>query len=413
MKKIILIGPQDWFADSFVYFIEKGFKGIVIKINNSYRGYDNNYYLLNQLGYKILNVDDLDIGKIGLDENTLVLSGPNFAGDLKSLSNFKFPSMEALEITYNISKYNRENKCGAKVVKWFNGDTGFCSQEMVDFFNYKIKYVDVLIFDNDLMKEFVLKNIPNAKNIKSYVSWLETPLERFVQNNICKKIDKKFISLGRLFSSKQIPVKYLSYDFINHDINRKLIDNIIFGWQSNRIYFILYIFGIAITIKKKLAMPFNLAGGINDISIVYKDRNIFFDKHKKYAFGLSHFYDIFDNSINNFLLNKDFYFSINGQNIANNINAQKELYYQFCNVPSKDITYLMNGIIPVISHNLHNIYRQLTDKKMAILVKQPNDIADLQYMHIDDILEYKSNIYKNRELFTFEKSGELLINLLN
>lgn len=65
-------------------------------------------------------------------------------------------------------------------------------------FNEKIKYLDALIFDNSLLEEFVLKNIPNANNIKRYLGWMETPLERFVKNNTDAKINKSCISLGRV-----------------------------------------------------------------------------------------------------------------------------------------------------------------------------------------------------------------------
>ena len=89
------------------------------------------------------------------------------------------------------------------------------------------------------------------------------------------------------------------------------------------------------------------------------------------------------------------------------------MYYSFSNVPSKDITYLMYGIIPIISHNLHNVYMELINKKIAIQISNIKDIDKYLNMKEDDILEYRKNIYNNRDVFTFEKSGELLINLLN
>ncbi|WP_307971155.1 hypothetical protein [uncultured Brachyspira sp.] len=65
-------------------------------------------------------------------------------------------------------------------------------------FNEKIKYLDALIFDNSLLEEFVLKNIPNANNIKMYLGWMGTPLEIFIKNNTDAKINKSYISLGRV-----------------------------------------------------------------------------------------------------------------------------------------------------------------------------------------------------------------------
>ena len=417
MKKIILVGPQDWFVDSFIYFIEKGFNGIVIKLKNTTLVYESNYAILKQVGYDIIEANNLDINNLKLDEQTLVISGPNFGGDIISHAHRKKYSEEVLDITYNISKYNKDNNCGAKVIRWFNGDTAFGTQNSVNLFNEKIEHLDALIFDNSLLEEFVLKNIPNARNIPRYLSWIETPLERFVKNNTNTKIDKKFISLGRVLCSSKMNYrgKYISYGYIpSPGINRKNIDNIILGWQSNSDITIAKLFGIKITLKKKRKyLPLNLAGAIEDVNKIYFDRESFYNNYGTVAFGLSHFYDIFNKSIDNFIRNKDFYFSLDGQSIAYTIKSQKEMYYSFSNVPSKDITYLMYGIIPIISHNLHNVYMELINKKIAIQISNIKDIDTYLNMKEDDILEYRKNIYNNRDVFTFEKSGELLINLLN
>lgn len=414
MKKIILIGNQCWFADSFIYFIEKRFKGIVIKIDGS--GFHRNYYIFEKIGFQVIDLQDFEIDKLGLDENTLVISDYNFGGDIKSIIDKPY-SEKVLDIAYKISKYNKKNNCGAIVVRCINGDTGFGSIEKVNLFNEKIKYLDALIFDNSLLEEFVLKNIPNANNIKRYLGWMETPLERFVNNNINDKIDKSFISLGRILCSTKIDYKdkaiFYGY-YEDNPIDRKYIDNIILGYQENLDYLIIKLFGIRLSIKKKRKVfPLNLAGGTNDINKIYNDRKYFFTNYSHIAFGLSHQYDIFNNSIENFLRNKDFYFSLDGQNICSNILSPKEMYYAFINNPSKDVTYLMNGIIPLISHNLHNVYKEFIDKKMAILIKTEDDIENTLNISDYEILEYRENIYKNRHLFTFEKTADLLINLLD
>ncbi len=84
-------------------------------------------------------------------------------------------------------------------------------------------------------------------------------------------------------------------------------------------------------------------------------------------------------------------------------------YYAFCNNPSKDVTYLMNGIIPLISHNLHNVYKSMTDKKMAILIKDKSDFRKLLKMSDDEIQEYRDNIYNNSDLFTFDRTAQRII----
>ena len=87
-------------------------------------------------------------------------------------------------------------------------------------------------------------------------------------------------------------------------------------------------------------------------------------------------------------------------------------YYAFINNPSKDIGYLMNGIIPLISHAEHNVYKEMLKNKMAILIKTPEDINKVLNMSNEEIQEYRDNIYKNRALFTFDHVGEMILNEL-
>ena len=69
----------------------------------------------------------------------------------------------------------------------------------------------------------------------------------------------------------------------------------------------------------------------------------------------------------------------------------------------------MNGIIPLISHTEHNVYKEMVNKKMAILIKKTEDILNVLNMSNEEIQEYRDNIYKNRDLFTFDHVGEMII----
>ena len=133
----------------------------------------------------------------------MILSGPSFSGDILSLKGRQDScenSIERLEIVHKLSHYNHSHNCGAKIVLIFNGDTGFGSQKMVDFFNEKIQYVDALMFDNDLLKEFILSNSSVARTKQALIGWLETPLKRYVLHQKRKPLHK-IISLGRCLSA--------------------------------------------------------------------------------------------------------------------------------------------------------------------------------------------------------------------
>ncbi|MEI0700072.1 hypothetical protein R4K92_14240 [Brachyspira intermedia] len=414
MKKIILIGTQCWFVDSFLFFIEKGFDGFFIKIKTKNPFFEKNYSILEEIGFKGISIDELDLDQLGLDDQTLIISGSAFS-DTNSLSVHKEYSFDLINVLYEISKYNVEHKCKAKVIRYFNGDTGFSSKETANFLNEKIKYVDTLIFDNNILEELVLNNIPNAVNKNRFIGWVETPLERYIQFNDNNNIENTGILLGRMMTASY-------FDFKNKltiygtlfpiPIQNNNNNNIFIGYTNNEKYFIIYFLGIKISFKKKIKkIVYNMSGN-DSFSNILQYRKLFFENHSNITFGLSHLYDSFNGSNKSFLENKDLFLSISGQNLAHSIFSNTEMHYAYCNNPSKDISYLMNGIIPLISHNIHNVYKDMIDKKMAIIINSQEDINKVLEMSKEEIIEYRNNIYKNRDIFTFERVGNFMISLL-
>ncbi|HEC1752120.1 TPA: hypothetical protein R1712_001655, partial [Campylobacter lari] len=140
------------------------------------------------------------LDRLNLHKNTIVVGGGYFSGGIDSLKDIEKCSLEELEILYQISKFNYENHCNAFIIRYFNGDTGFSSKYIADFFGKKIKYVDLLIYDNVNLQEFVMHNVEVAKNKKFIIGWIETPLKRFVFNG-SDKYNKNFISVGRILNS--------------------------------------------------------------------------------------------------------------------------------------------------------------------------------------------------------------------
>ena len=402
MKQLIAIGEGCWFIDSFEYFIDKGFDITVIKTQNKLKWFYKNYDILSELGAKVLEYENSAdfLKKLNLSPETIVLCGGNFCGDVDSFFEFKDIGLEELDILYSISKFNHDNQLGAQIIRYFNGDTCWGTQENVDIFNKKIKYVDTLIFDNDLLKEFVMSNIPEAKNKKALLGWIETPLKKYVKHNQSKEYSKEFISIGRILCSKPLYRSIFEQTIFYPNPHKK------FKGVKKLLY------KIHNYLIKRRKSSYSLAGQ-NSLSTLRHDREIFYATHKEICFGLSHFYDIFRGSISSFKKNKDLFFSLTGQSLCSNILAAKEAFYAFTNNPSKDIGYLMNGIIPIISHAEHNVYKEMVKRKMAILVETQDDILAVLKMSDKEIQEYRDNIYANRDLYTFDHVGEMIINQLD
>ncbi|EEQ0769197.1 glycosyltransferase family 8 protein, partial [Campylobacter jejuni] len=156
---------------------------------------------------------------------------------------------------------------------------------------------------------------------------------------------------------------------------------------------------------------YGLAGG-KKLQFVIKDRVDFYNKYSEICFGLSHFYDAFENGNDEFYKNKYFYFSHEGQNIKFKRYSPKEMYYAFVNNPSKDIVYLMNGIIPIVSRK-DGHYKELIEKKMAIFIDNIQDFEKILNMPVSKIYEYRENIYNNLDLFTFENVASKIIDEFN
>jgi GT2 family glycosyltransferase len=421
-RKLVILGSMAWFADSFVYFREQGFLVYVLLPIEVYKPsiFSKNFDVFKELGFNIINYTHVDsdtaFKRLKLDKNTLIISGGNFGGSLDSLDGFRYLSLYELDMLHKISKYNHDNSLGAKVIRFFNGDIGWGSRLMADVFNEKIKYVDILLFDNDLLKEYVCANISSAKEKKHILGWLETPLERFVRENKSVKVKKVFLALGRTLCSTVVnyPAKIVSY------VNK----------HPNFIFRVREKFGLE-------QRQYSLACGGLDVAdnackITYRDRELFFDRHKSITFGLSHFFDTFKGSVENFGKYRNIMFSLNGQHLeysdldkfANagvdkycfpngwqpyGIHQHWHAFFPFITNPSKDVSYLMNGIIPLISHTEHNLYKEFVNRKMAILIKDVTDFKRVLKMTKEDIFEYRKNIYKNRELFTFDHVADALM----
>ncbi len=398
-RKLIWIGAGCWFADSLLWFKEHHVDVTVVRVKKDVRWFKTNYAFFSAFGFRIINNDTDDIQELcrTLDENTLVVGGGYFGGDVPTLSLIRGLSLEELDVLYQISKYNHDNACGAKTLRYFNGDTGFGSQAMMSLFNQKIQYVDTLMFDNDLLRDFVMHNSQEARSKVSLVEHMETPMKQYVLHNT-KPIEHCMISMGRCFSQ----FNFIANNSLNLPIRfypprsrgkRRFIDRLL--------------------CRKVRPSSFWVAGRLENIDRLYAERKEFAKWEGSCAFGLSHMYDIFYNSVERFRSNRDYYWSPVGQLSANGAACATEQYYAFSNTPSKDVTYMMFGIIPLISHTEHSYYKTLVDKKMAILIKKKEDLKNVLSLSDKEIQEYRDNIYTNRDLFTFDHVGTVLMNLIN
>ena len=208
MKKLIWIGEGCWFPDSLVWFKEHDVALYVVHTRPEYLWW-RHYTLFAPFCTILESKTEADMAQIYnlLDHETLVLGGGNYHNlSRECVGAGVFKSGEAqLEVLYQISKYNKEHHKGAKVVRWFNGDTGFGNEKVAQTFTEKTKYVDTFMFDNDQLKEFIFANIPTAAEKECLYGWIETPLERFCYHNT-GKIKRKICSLGRMLCSSPPPL---------------------------------------------------------------------------------------------------------------------------------------------------------------------------------------------------------------
>lgn len=401
-KKVILIGFGSYFTDLFQSFKDKGFELICIQLTQKVDWF-NNYELLKTIGFKFIHDEPTMsyIKDIELTPNTIILRG-TYSGDGDQFpQEIKNICKREMEIFYEFSKKNKLNKNGAKAILCFCGDNIYKTSKYINWFSEKSKYSNLLLFDNDLIKKYVTKNIPNLASKKSIIAYFETPLLKNVYHNKSSNINtKEFISLGRNICSFSID-KYVN--IIRFPIKKGIAKNI----YEDIVYKIKY--KTLKNFRKKL--KFCLAGQ-KEIKVLKKDRELFFNLFQNYAFGISHIYNLFDNDISNIMKNNEL-FDYRCSDFINFDDYKIPQVYTVFNTASKDVTYLMNGIIPIIPHKEHSFYKMLYDKKMAIVVESINDLKKLYDIDYKEIQEYRDNIYANRDIFTFDHLGEILINSLN
>lgn len=396
---------MEWFADSFKYFIKKGFQLIVIKPELSVAHYEKNYKIFKALGGKIIlcnssNIDNL-IPQLNLNSNTLIFRS-SYYGKSENLKKpiYKHSILE-LEIFYKLTKYNYENNCGSVSVTYFTGDVTFLDQDDISFYKEKTQYNDILIFPNKELKDYIFSNIPSLENQKLIYGHIVAPLKEYIRRREIKPADEKdYILLGRFLGNIEntefIPVlqntKYkIKYKFFKH------IWNFIFGKIK---YF---------QTSKKIV----LSGGAR-YRRINKSRKEFFILNKK-VFGLSHFYNRFNETqtFADLISSKE---NCNEQIpikcIPPGQNMLLPKYYQFVNVAAKDFSYLMFGIIPLIPLPANTFYKELVDKKMAIAIETLDDFKRLKTISDKEINCYYQNIYENRDLFCFETTANKILDYL-
>ena len=403
IPKILLIGAGGYFADSLLFFKEKGYEVTCIALPGAPGHFARNYNLYNNLGFMVLEWQDSDefIESLQLNEDSLILRG-NFFGNTDALKLIHEHAKQQLEVFHRVTKFVEDNGTGTKSALYFCGDNAFIDESDIEFFSKMTRYTSACLFDNDLIRDFVWQNVPALKAKTHFVTQFETPLKRFVQHNSQKPdLDSAVLSVGRdistsdldrFFEIKRLPEKTNLFIKVAQKVLKKFF---------------------SIRIKKRYNLA--VADSIQELS---EDRKRFQRDFAGHRFGLSYFYDLLEGAYD-FTKNKQLYFSPEHQQrsfkVFNKTFENKEshpVYYQFINTPSKDITYLMLGLIPIISHTEHSFYKSLVDKKMAILVQSKEDFKKLHRMSVDEITAYRKNIFDNSDVFTFEPTGELLLNWL-
>ena len=129
---------------------------------------------------------------------------------------------------------------------------------------------------------------------------------------------------------------------------------------------------------------------------------------------MSHIYNLFDVNVTEVVEQKNL-FDYKTANYIECPNFDKPFpqVYALDNNASKDVSYLMMGIIPVIPHINHSFYKDLYEKKMAIWVRSIDDLKKLWSISQQEIQHYRDNIYANRQLFAFETIANKLLDSLH
>lgn len=399
--KIVLIGAGNYFADSLLFFHENGYEVVSISLPGTPGHLTRNCNLYSNLGFVVLEWQDSDefIESLQLNEDSLILRG-NFFGNTDALKFIHEHAKQQLEVFHRITKFVEDNGTRAKSALYFCGDNAFIDESDREFFSKMTRYTSACLFDNDLIRDFVWQNVPALTAKTHFVTQFETPLKRFVQYNSHKPDPASAVlSVGRhistsdldeFFEIKRFPRKTNFFIKVAQEVLKRFFSR-----------------------RPKSRYNLAIADSIQELS---EDRKRFHSDFAGHSFGLSYFYDLLEGNYD-FKKNKQLYFSPDHQqqtfNVFNKTNGSKEshpVYYQFINTPSKDITYLMLGLIPIISHTEHSFYKSLVDKKMAILVQSKEDFKKVCRMSADEITAYRKNIFDNSDMFTFEPTGELLLN---
>jgi len=398
--KIVQLGPGCYFPDSLVYFQELGHEVYVLKIPRNIVWNERNYETHRDLHFSIIDVDRPEIDDVKRafdiiqpDANTLFLGGGFFGGHVPVLEPWLNGSDQfQLELLYQVSRAIEEEHTRSKCIRYFNGDTGWGSQRQRDLFAEKTHLLDAVLFDNSLLQDFVLYNIPEFEGKRQLICQLERPLKRFVKVNHTT-VDKRIGILGRWVSS------------VFHRLSARQVVRIP-HWRC-----FLKMFG-----RRRFFMS-----GNRPLDTLLRDRASFQARFGTLSFGLSHIYDVLSGSKEFFLNNREFCFSLPAQQMtwsaANADNSRAHyihpVYYGYTNTANKDINCLMYGIVPILPHDVNPFNQELLEKGMAVKIDSIDELSDLLTLDDEVILSMKRNIANNAGLFTFEPEADKILAWMN
>lgn len=396
MKKIVIVGSGEWLVDSFLYFKELGYEIIVLK-KEALVAFRPNYKILKNIGCKIINIKKYNFSKlikiINMDHETIFIRMSLLYYNTNFYDSCSFIS-EELNLYTKLAQYNREKNYNAKFVHYFTGDSCLSHKVVHELFCKVAPFIDITVFNNEEIRNYILNRVPVLKNTQQIIGHIVAPLQRYVKRRIISENNAthKFLLLGRFVGRKE----YLT------DLN--IIDNPIRKVRHKilkRIFNLFFYKFKYYTTKKQFTLS-----GHNNFYHILASRKEFFDFNTA-IFGLSNFYNALDDKSN---INSDF---LAEENISEFITIDKEtvpFYYRYTNVSAKDYSYLMFGIIPVIPKAYNSFYRELVNKKMAIEIENIKDFDKVKNMPLSELQQYCDNIYKNREIFCFEKTANAIVN---
>jgi hypothetical protein len=370
---LVLVGGMNSYADSWGWFLERGYAGFVLRPGPTVKWFRPNYGVLRSRGFREFRepgalLDALEEGlRSGRLERGLVVSGAHYYGH-GDIYSFGAHTMRELEAYHRVLDALKRRGAPVLGVRTLCGETFFAGPHRAGHFAAHNRHTGVLVAETESLVRLVAGHCPPLRDRRFLVGPVNAPLKRFVRTEPPPRTTDELLYIGRWASAGRPrvdrPVREVSFE--------------------------------------KAPLPISCNAPLAEQE---RARARALEELSPCRAGLGHFYDYFQHHAED----PDALLREPARRQALRYAGYTYFLprcFRLCNVSGKVVTYLMCNVPPIIPDDPHNsFHRVLAERNMALAAGPDGAVPEAS----DEALAaMRRSIAANTALFTLDPTCRAL-----